>query len=98
MYVVLEQVNRHVTEARAETQNDEEHLEAQAREEVVREEIPPEVEQQLRVKETEQEQLHSMAALAKNFPIFEIKQSDNADLHVRRFEQYWKVADRGTLT
>ena len=33
-----------------------------------------------------------MATLAKNFHVFASKQSDDADLHVRRFEEYWKVA------
>ena len=69
-----------------------EHLEVQALEEEVREEIPPEAVQQLRVEGTEEERLHNMAALAKNFPVFAGKQSDDADLHVKRFEQYWKVA------
>ena len=46
----------------------------------------------MRVEEAEGEQSHSMAALAKNFPVFAGKQSDDADRHVRRFEQHWKVA------
>ena len=90
--VVLEQENRRLTEARVEIWNEEEHLKAQVQEEVVREEIPPRAAQQLRVEETGEERLHSMATLAKKIPFFVGKQSDDVDLHVRRFEQYWKVA------
>ena len=32
-----------------------------------------------------------MAALAKNFPVFTGKKSEDADIHVSRFEHYWKV-------
>ena len=33
-----------------------------------------------------------MSALAKQFPVFAGKKSDDADFHVNRFEHYWKVA------
>ena len=32
-----------------------------------------------------------MAALAKNFPVFAGKKSEDADILVSRFEHYWKV-------
>lgn len=34
----------------------------------------------------------TMAALAKHFPIFVGKKSEDAEFHVNRFEYYWKVA------
>ncbi|NHV87683.1 hypothetical protein, partial [Escherichia coli] len=33
-----------------------------------------------------------MASLAKNFPLFAGRKSEDADLHVQQFEHYWKVA------
>ena len=42
--------------------------------------------------ENEQQQEFIMAALAKNFPVFAGKKSEDADIHVSRFEHYWKVA------
>ena len=42
--------------------------------------------------ENEQQPESTMAALAKNFPVFSRKKTEDADIHVNRFEHYWKVA------
>ena len=34
----------------------------------------------------------TMAARAKNCPVFSGKKTEDADIHVNRFEHYWKVA------
>lgn len=34
----------------------------------------------------------SMVALARNFPLFIGKSSEDVDLHVQQFAHYWKVA------
>lgn len=75
-----------------EAEEEVEHPEVQALEEDVMQEIPPVAEPQLGVERAEGEKPHSMAALAKDFLVFSGRQLDDVDLHVKRFEQYWKVA------
>ena len=59
----------------------------------VNEAIQLPVEQPPNNQEENKHQLEStMAALAKNFPVFTGKKSEDANIHVSRFEHYWKVA------